>query len=187
MKNPCSTEHLLQVLTNSCKLQLIKHNSNTANQCKYTGTDDTSQSSGDARLAAHPTCGNVVGSYQHTWMGSKLISGPSPTPKTRLLSCNRTQSRVVTALLTIHNTLRKHLYLMGLTNSPLCRRCGAEEETSAHVLCECEALALLTHAFWVPFSWTQRTLKSLNVGTIWNCRNKSPVTWHQIMGHNRPV
>ena len=30
----------------------------------------------------------------------KLISGPSPTSKTRLLSFNRTQSRVVTGLLT---------------------------------------------------------------------------------------
>jgi hypothetical protein len=32
---------------------------------------------------------------------------------------------------------------MGLLGSPLCRRCVAEEETSAHTLCECEALASL--------------------------------------------
>jgi hypothetical protein len=36
--------------------------------------------------------------------------------------------------------------LMGLTNSPLCKRCGAQEETSAHVLCECETLASLRRA-----------------------------------------
>jgi hypothetical protein len=30
---------------------------------------------------------------------------------------------------------------MGLTDSPLCRKCGVEEETSAHILCKCEALA----------------------------------------------
>jgi len=30
---------------------------------------------------------------------------------------------------------------MGLIDSPLYRRCGAEEETSAHGLCECEVLA----------------------------------------------
>jgi hypothetical protein len=39
---------------------------------------------------------------------------------------------------------------MGLTDSPLCR-CVAGEETSAHVLCECEASATLSN--WVPFSW----------------------------------
>jgi hypothetical protein len=48
----------------------------------------------------------------------KLISGPSPTSKTRLLSFNRTQSRVVTGLLSGNNTLRRHIYLMGLFNNP---------------------------------------------------------------------
>ena len=46
-----------------------------------------------------------------------------------------------TGLFTGHNTLRRHLYLMGLIASPLCSRCGAEEEISVHILCECEALA----------------------------------------------
>jgi hypothetical protein len=46
----------------------------------------------------------------------KLISGPSPTKKSRVLSLDRTQSRVVASLLTRHNTLRRHLHLMGLTN-----------------------------------------------------------------------
>jgi len=45
---------------------------------------------------------------------SELIVCPSPTKKTRLLSFNRTQSRVVTGLLTGHNSRRRHLYLMGL-------------------------------------------------------------------------
>jgi hypothetical protein len=40
------------------------------------------------------------------------------------LAFNRTQSTVVIGLLTEHNTLRRHLYLMGLTNNPSCRRCG---------------------------------------------------------------
>ena len=77
----------------------------------------------------------------------KLILGPSVTAKTKLLSFNRTQSRVVTGLHTRHNTLRRHLYLMGLISSPLCSRCAAEEETSAHILCEYEALASLRHAY----------------------------------------
>jgi hypothetical protein len=69
------------------------------------------------------------------------ISGPSLGAKAKFLSFNRTQSRAVTGLLTGHNTLRRHLHLLGLLDSPLCRRCAVKEETSAHILCECEVLA----------------------------------------------
>ena len=65
-----------------------------------------------------------------------LISGPCLGAKARFLSFNRTQSRAVIGFLKGHNTLRRHPHLLGLLDSPLCRRCGAEEETSAHVLCE---------------------------------------------------
>ena len=42
------------------------------------------------------------------------------------------------------------LYIMGMIGSPLCR-CGAEEKTSDHLLCECEALATLIHTFLGSF------------------------------------
>jgi len=73
--------------------------------------------------------------------GLKLSLSSCLGAEDRFLSCNRTQSRAVTGLLTGHNTLRRHLHLMGLSDSLSCRRCGAEDETSAHILCECEALA----------------------------------------------
>ena len=47
---------------------------------------------------------------------------------------------VVIGLLTGHKTLRRELYVTGLCNNPICRKCGTEEETSGHILCECEAL-----------------------------------------------
>jgi hypothetical protein len=53
---------------------------------------------------------------------------------TKYLSLSREQSRVVTGLLTGHNALCRHLHLMGLRDSPLCRKCGAEDEISAHIL-----------------------------------------------------
>jgi hypothetical protein len=62
---------------------------------------------------------------QHTalWQGlagtqrqaRELISDLRLAAETRLLSFNRTQSRVVTGLLTGHNTLRRHLHIRGLT------------------------------------------------------------------------
>ena len=106
---------------------------------------------------------------QHTamWWGlvstqrqaRKLISGDSPTAKTRLLSFNMTQFKAVTGRFNGHNTLRRHIYVMGQMNSPLCRRCGAQEETSTHVLCECEALASNRHTYLGSISRTQKILE----------------------------
>jgi hypothetical protein len=42
------------------------------------------------------------------------ISGPDLATGARLLSFSRTQPKVVIGLLTGHNTLRRHLYVMGL-------------------------------------------------------------------------
>ena len=57
---------------------------------------------------------------------------------------------------------------MGLSDSPLCRRCGAEDETSAHMLCECEALASLRHVYLGSFFLEPKDIKSISVGAIWN-------------------
>jgi hypothetical protein len=76
----------------------------------------------------------------------KLILGERLNTMTRLLSFKRTQSKVVIGLLTRHNTLIRHLHLMRLTISPF-GRCGAEDENSTHILCECEALASLRHTY----------------------------------------
>jgi len=80
-------------------------------------------------------------------LAEELILGPGPGAKTRLLSFNGTQSRIVIGLLAGCNTLRRYLHLTGLTNSPFCRRCGVEDETLAHILFECEALASLGHVY----------------------------------------
>jgi hypothetical protein len=80
--------------------------------------------------------------YRVNWV-RELISGPYLATGASLLSFNRTQSRVVIGLLTGHNTLRRHLYVMGLSNNPTCRKCSTEEQTSVHILCKCEALASL--------------------------------------------
>jgi len=90
----------------------------------------------------------------------ELISGPCLGAKARFLPCNRTKSRVVTSLLTGHNTLRRRLNLLGLLDGPLCMRCGAEEETSAHILCECETLVSLRHAYVDSFFLETEDIKS---------------------------
>jgi hypothetical protein len=97
----------------------------------------------------------------------ELISGPSLGIKATFLSFTRAQARVVTGLLTRHNTLRRHFHLLGLVDSPMCRRCGMEEETSAHILCVCEALASLRHAYLGSFFMEPRDIMYVSLGAIY--------------------
>jgi hypothetical protein len=101
----------------------------------------------------------------------KLISDRSLATKARSLSFNRTQSRVVTGLLTGHNMLRRHLYLMGLSNNPTCRKCGTEEEISVHILYECEALASLRHTH-LDSLFDPEDITGLILEAIWKKKKK---------------
>jgi len=56
---------------------------------------------------------------------------------------------------------------MGLCNDPMCRKCGTEEGTSVHILCECEALASLRHAYLGSFL-DPEDIGELGMGAIWN-------------------
>ena len=74
------------------------------------------------------------------------------------LSFNRIQFRVVAGLLTGYNTLRRRLHLMGLSDSPLCRRCGAEDEALASLRQTCPGSSFLD----------PEDIKSKYSGAIWN-------------------
>ena len=67
-----------------------------------------------------------------------------------------------------HNTLRRHLHLLGLSDSPLCRKCAVREETSAHILCECKVLTSLRHAYLGSLLLEPEDIKTLSLGAIWN-------------------
>jgi hypothetical protein len=86
------------------------------------------------------------------------------------LSFNRTQSRVVIGLLTGRNTLRRHLYIMGLSYNPTCRKCVTEEETSVHILCGCEALASLRHTHVGSFFLEPEDIWKLSTGALASLR-----------------
>jgi hypothetical protein len=69
-----------------------------------------------------------------------------------------------------HNTLRVHLhvYVIGLSNKPTCRKCGTGEETSVQILCECEALASLRRAHLGSFFLDPEDIRKQNIAAIWN-------------------
>jgi len=57
---------------------------------------------------------------------------------------------------------------MGLSNNPTCGKCGTEEETSVHILWECEALHSLRHAYLGSFFLDPEDIMNLSLGPIWN-------------------
>ena len=57
---------------------------------------------------------------------------------------------------------------MGLSDNPTCRKCGAEDSSSAHILCECEALASLRHANLSSFFLDPEDIRKLSIGVNWN-------------------
>jgi hypothetical protein len=67
----------------------------------------------------------------------------------------------------LDNTLRRRLHIIGLSNNLICRKCGTEEETSVHVLCECVALASLRYTYLV-FFFLVPDMRVLTMGAIWN-------------------
>jgi len=86
-------------------------------------------------------------------------------------------SQLIINFWVLYDTLRRHLHLMGLTSSPLCRRCGTENETSAHILCECEALTSIRHLHLDSFFLEPKDIKSLSLGAIWNFGKGTGHAW----------
>jgi len=56
---------------------------------------------------------------------------------------------------------------MGLSDSPLCRRFGAEDDTSVHILCEYEALTSIRHAYLRCFFLEPEDIKNISLGANW--------------------
>jgi len=60
-------------------------------------------------------------------------------------------------------------------------RCGTEDESSVHILCECEALASLRHSYLGSFFLDDpEDIKSLSLGAIWNFIKGTWLTWTDI-------
>jgi len=101
----------------------------------------------------------------------ELISGRSLGTRAKFMTFNKIQSRAVIGLLTGQNTLRRHLYLLVLHDSTLCRKCGVGEETSAHIRCECVSLVSFRKAYLDSIYLEPEKIKILRLRAIWKyCR-----------------
>jgi hypothetical protein len=86
-----------------------------------------------------------------------LIQRPSARRTKGLLRLNRDQLRWVVGVLTGHCHLKGHIFKLGLINDPICERCLEEDESTTHILCDCEAVAHIRFITWASSSWNQVT------------------------------
>ena len=72
---------------------------------------------------------------------------------------------------------------MWLSGSHLCR-CGAQEETSVHILCGCEALVIPRHTYLGSLFSDPGDVRSLSLGAIWSFSKGTglPYLGHQFKG-----
>jgi hypothetical protein len=73
---------------------------------------------------------------------------------------------------------------MGLTESPLCRKRGAQDETSAHILCRCEAVASLRLLYLCSFFLEPGDIMSMSLGAIWSFSKAAGLPW-EVIGAQR--
>jgi len=85
------------------------------------------------------------------------------------MTFNRIQSRVVTGLLTGHNTLRRHLYLLGLLATPCVGSAGWERKPRLTYYVSARLWPHSDMRTWAPFFWEQEDIRSLGLGAISKC------------------
>jgi hypothetical protein len=54
--------------------------------------------------------------------------------------CHSSEIRTIVGALTGHMGINYMLFKLRLSDTPICRFCGSQEETSIHILCVCMAL-----------------------------------------------
>ena len=75
----------------------------------------------------------------------------------------RSKARKLIQLLTGHNNLKRHRFLMKMEDDPICNKCGEEEETSEHFIAKCPAYARQRRQYLG--SYFLRTEDLANLGT----------------------
>ena len=85
-----------------------------------------------------------------------------------LINCNKNNLRLIVGLFTGHCCLRKYLKDINITSSANCRYCNKADETSFHILCECEDLALLRKKFLGDFFPPPQGLAKVKFNSIIN-------------------
>ena len=80
----------------------------------------------------------------------------------------RQNLRLVTDILTGHCQVRKHLHIMGLSESALCRGCEQEDETIEHILYDCPTLSFIRRFVFGEYRLTPADIREAPLGDVVN-------------------
>ena len=78
-----------------------------------------------------------------------------------LKELKRQHARSLTYTVTGHNTLNRHLWKMGVVESPVCSLCGQEDETTYHYLGACDRYCALRYQIFGGHQLTVEDLSKL--------------------------
>ena len=106
----------------------------------------------------------------HHWISVKGLKQAkrliSPFSYGDILKYSKMDLRMLTGLLTGHCGLRYHMNKLGLSNEPTCRLCLEEDETSEHILYQCEAIARLRMRFLGGSFFCPQEFQQVQIGDI---------------------
>ena len=109
---------------------------------------------------------------------SKALLGTEDPEKGRrygLYDLNRRMAKVLVGILTGHGVLKYWEHKVGLSGSPLCSFCGAENETTVHVLCQCPARVYRRWRLSGAALWTIEEIAGLRAPQVLS-------KWRAVMG-----
>ena len=108
---------------------------------------------------------------------SKTLMGEHLNPKRAadLRRLSRTEVKTLTEVLIGHGNLAYHRHKIGLAESPFCRLCGEDNETSTHVLCNCASIRDKRQILTGNFSIDVAVIQTKNVAHFL-------ALWHGLWG-----
>jgi ribonuclease HI len=120
-----------------------------------------------------------------TCRASRLcLRAPNRTIAKHVSGCSRGIIRALFGIFTGHNSLNAHLHRIGIVDSPLCRKCEEEDETSVHVLCRCPALNQLRFQIFDYYSLEPEDLVRFPFGKLQKFCILAEL-WTEVRGETR--
>ena len=111
--------------------------------------------------------------HQRRWAGrtdcrqtKEWLSTPvTKARRKELLMYKKPELRLITGIITGHNTLNRHLNQIGLKTTPECDKCG-KPETARHFIAECPALCMTRIGLWGKHTIDQDGLPELGLNSV---------------------
>jgi hypothetical protein len=123
--------------------------------------------------------------------GKLFIGRPCKRRAEDLLKLSMHQLKMAVVVLMGHASVRRHLYIMGLSDGdPTCRFCRVETETVQHIICCCEVLACQRYNVFGELSAEPKDINTASVRDL--CvfirgTGLLNLCWMECLGlHNKP-